>query len=75
MSSPPDVATTDLLTCSAIAERIAERRGSCNRSSVWRAIQRLRIAPALIVGKYSFYTQANAETISAEMRRHNAKGE
>lgn len=74
MPSPPAVAPADLLTCSAIAELIAGTRGNCNRSSVWRAIKRLKISPALIIGKYSFYTQANAETISTEMRRHNGKG-
>lgn len=64
---------SELLTCSAIAERIAIRRGSCNRASVWRIIQRLQIHPALKAGNYSLYTVDDAETIESSMRVHKAK--
>lgn len=68
--SPATTATpADFLSCTDIAAQIASERGGCCRSSVWRAIQRLAIRPALTVGKYNFYTAADAKTISAEMRR------
>lgn len=67
-----DPSTPDLLTCSDIAARIARTRGSCNRASVWRAIQRLKITAKMTVGKFSFYTEGDADQIASSMRKHKA---
>lgn len=65
---PPNV---PLFTCSQIAARVAQSRGTCHRTNVWRAINRLKIQPALTVANFNFYTEADADRILSQMRHRN----
>jgi hypothetical protein len=61
------------LTCSDIATQIAASgRGSCDRSTVWRVIKRLKIEPTIKAGRYSLYSAEDAKKIAATIRPQTA---
>lgn len=74
---PPSApAVPTLLSCSDIARRIRRKRGSCDRVSVWRAIQRLQLEPALkTAGGICFYNKEQAEAVADDMRKATRKSD
>lgn len=56
-----------------IARHIAALRGSCNYTTVYRAIARLKIAPYAHNGFFRFFTGEQAGQIAACLRTPNRK--
>ena len=57
-----------------IAQKIAaDRNGTCNYVTVWRAIARLKLEPFLTCCTYRFFSPEQAGRIAASLRTPNRK--
>jgi arginine repressor len=60
-----------LLTCEAIALLIAKQRGHCTRATVWRVINKLKIAAVPTASRNKFYDPSVVDVVAAELRTAN----
>lgn len=67
-SKPPE---PQLLTCEAIARLIAKQRGHCTRATVWRVINKLKIAAVPTASRNKFYDPTVVDFVAAELRTAN----
>lgn len=67
-----DSAKPAVFSCIDMARHIAETRGHCDRTTVWRAVQRLGLRPVETNHRgFKFYTAAQLELVKTALRNAN----